>query len=886
MNKKAILFALLIATLLYRGSFYVEILSRNSFFPGIQWSIEKGTLVAKKVEEVDPFGRLTAAGWAGIKKGDRMVEVVSADGISYPIRSLNDFGDAIRVLRGSSGATFVVLRKNSSGLEDRINLKVQPRPQEKEDLEASLLTIFVTSLLPLVAIVTAFFIGFSRPEDNHAFLACLLFLAFSSLITIDIYLLPPGLREFSRLYETTSIIFLPYLFMRFFLLFPSASLIEQKFPWLKSVFLVFTVILWCAKITADFALHNSFERYTQLQTVTTPLSLAFSFGWFVMVSIGITSLNLNTFRQQSLDEKRKMILLLWGVALGIVLPGILVLYMFSTDSNSIFLVTAIAVCVTAFPLIFAYVVIRHRVLGIQLLLRRGLQYLLISRAFWVLEALVVFLLLYFVALPPFMHVLPAIPMFIRILVVGGVTLLCYYGIRRINRPVMESIDKRFFRQAYDAREILTDLSKAVTRFAAKPAQLLELVTDKISRSLHPDVVAVFLKGYDIADDEDGNPRLFPMKEENYFCVWIQKGTETPVSSEYAFPKDAFVPKHIEKIQEPEALEVYLEDSNSWAHALAKADENEYERQLLYNLGSRLLLPLSAAGGPVGFFSLGEKLSEEPYSKEDKNLLLSVAQQTALALHYSKLIGEVAEQEKTKREIEIAKQVQLKLFPQVLPPILNLDYIGYCRPARAIGGDYYDFLNLESNTLGIGLGDISGKGISAALLMATLQALLRSNAPEKGRDIDQLFLTMNALLCNSAAKGKYATFFYCVFDSKHCSLVYVNAGHLPPMLFRSDGEIVRLKTGGMVLGMLPEATYTKDQINLRKGDVLVIYSDGVSEAMNIKDEEFGEERLAEVIQPNLQKSAAELKDLVLAAIEDFVGHAEQHDDLTIVIARIT
>ena len=864
MNRKLILFVLLAATVLYRGSFLFEIFSRNSIYAGIRWTVNEQTLVAKKIEPTDPFGRPTAAAWAGIKEGDRIVEIKDTNGNSFPIRSLNDFGDAIRKFRGTHEPAFVVLRKNSSGIDERIELVVKPRSAGVQDLKASLLTIFWTSLLPLVAIVTAFFIGFSKPQDNHAFLASLLFLSFSAIITIDIYLLPPGLRGFSRLYETACIVFLPYLFIRFFLLFPSSSWIERKFPWLKRAFLLFTLLLLVVRLFADFFLHTSFERYTRFQEVISPIWSLLNAGWFTMLGIGVISLLMNTFRRQGLDERRKMLILLSGVVLGIILPGVLILFMIRTGSNSIFLFSAIALFVTAFPAAFAYVVIRHRVLGIQLLFRRGLQYLLISRTFWVLESILIFLLLYFLVLPVLMPLVPWIPTFFRMILVGVLTLLAYYGIRRINRPIMETIDKSFFRQAYDAREILTDLSHAVGRFAANPAQLLELVTDKISRSLHPDPVAVFLKGYDIAADEEGKARLYRMKEDRYFCVWIQKGTQTPASSDYVLPEDASVSQQIEKLEQPQAMEVQLDDSG---------------------LRARLLLPLYMDGRSIGFFSLGEKLSEEPYSAEDKNLLLTVAQQTAIALHYSKLIMEVADQEKTKREIEIAKQVQAQLFPQTLPPVLNLDYIGYCRAARSIGGDYYDFLNLGHNILGIGLGDISGKGISAALLMSSLQALLRSNAPEKGNALDHLFQKMNELLCGSAAKGKYATFFYGVFDGEHRSIVYANAGHLPPMVFRKNGDVLRLKTGGMVLGMLPEATYSKEQVELRTGDVLVIFSDGASEAMNINDEEFGEERLIELVKPNLEKSAVEIKDLILAGIERFVGHADQHDDLTLVVACV-
>jgi sigma-B regulation protein RsbU (phosphoserine phosphatase) len=888
MSRKTILFVLLAATLIYRGSFFFEIFARNSIYPGIQWSVEDGTLVAKKVEATDPFGRPTAAGWAHLKKEDRIVEIRDANGISFPIRSLNDFGNAIRKVRDVGSPTFVVLRKNSSGTEDRLQLAVKPGLKGESDFTASFMTILWTSLLPLVAIVTAFFIGFSKPEDDHAFLACLLFITFSCIITIDIYLLPSGVREFSRLYESTCTIFLPYFFMRFFLLFPSPSSIEQKHPWIKTLFLVLTLIVLGIRLFSDFTLLTSFDRYTKAQSFLSPLRHFSNYEFSTMLGIGMTSLFMNTFRPQSLDERRKMYILLAGVALGVIVPTALVIYLFQTNSNSVFLISAIALCITAFPAAFAYVVIRHRVLGIQFILRRGLQYVLISRAFWVFETTLVFLLLYFLAMPVPAGFIPITSPFLRILFVGALTLLVFYGIRRINQPIMERIDKRFFRQAYNAREILTELSRAVTRFAANPAQLLELVTDRISRSLHPNLVAIFLKGYDIAEDDEGKVRLFAMKDDSYFCVWIQKDSQPPMSSECAFPKNAFVLQQIEKLKEPEAMEIYLDDSKSWAHALAKADENETqmikERELLEELRANLLLPLTAGGQSIGFFSLGEKLSEEPYSKEDKALLLTVADQTALALHYSKLISEVAEQEKTKREIEIARQVQAHLFPQTLPHVSNLDYIGYCQAARGVGGDYYDFLSLRNNLLGIGLGDISGKGISASLLMATLQALLRSNAPEKGNAVDQLFLTMNGLMCNSTAKGKYATFFYGVFDSDRRTLNYVNAGHLPPMLFRETGEVLRLKTGGMVLGMLPDAKYMKEEIQLKKGDVLVIYSDGVSEAMNIRSEEFGEERLKELIAPNLQKSATEIKDLILAGIEEFVAHAEQHDDLTLVVAR--
>lgn len=830
------------------------------------------------------------AAHAGLRKGDQIIQVEDSMGNVFPIKSLNDFSKAIRTVRNQNTWAFHVVRKGAGGQEETIRLPVKRMELTGWNWKESLLTILWISLMPLVATATAFFIGFSKPEDDHAFIACLLFLSLSAIITITIYLLPPWIREFNRIYETTCNAFLPYFFLRFFLWFPSPSWIDRKLPSLKTVFLVFTGFLWLVNMTASHALYTSFDLYERVQNIIQPFRSILNFGWFSMFFIGLVSLLMNTFRKQSSDEKRRMIILLTGVAAGLVVPAFLIVVLLQTGSNSIGIISAIAICLAAFPASFAYVVIRHRVLGIDLIIRRGLQYLLISRGFWILESIVTFALLYLLLRPLLIRFLPVTPPLVLTTLIGGIALALYFVIRKVNQPIMRAIDRRFFRTEYDAREILTELSRAVGRLAASPAELLQLVTEKITRSLYPNHAAVFLRGYDISHDTEDKPRLHPMKTDQYFCVWIQKPSVDASAqlSPHAFPEDAVVPRQVESLREPEALDIYMDDPQSWVHALAQPNEKEpnriHERELLRELDTRLVLPLQAGGRSIGLLSLGDKLSEEPYSREDKNLLLTVAQQTAIALDYSKLIAQEAEQEKLKREMEIARQVQAQLFPQTLPIVPELDFTGFCKAARGVGGDYYDFLKLGDGLLGIALGDISGKGISAALLMAGLQALLRSNAPAHQKDLDHLFPTINRLMCSSTARGKYATFFYAVYDERQQCLHYVNAGHLPPMLFRSSGEVIRLKTGGMVLGMFPDATYQKDQVQMQKGDVLLIYTDGVSEAMNVREEEFGEERLMELVRPNLGKRATEISDVILAGVEEFVQTAPQHDDITLVIVR--
>lgn len=263
------------------------------------------------------------------------------------------------------------------------------------------------------------------------------------------------------------------------------------------------------------------------------------------------------------------------------------------------------------------------------------------------------------------------------------------------------------------------------------------------------------------------------------------------------------------------------------------------------------------------------------------------------------------------ELESAKKVQAQLFPQTLPPMKTLDYMGMSKAAREVGGDYYDFLQLREHQLCIALGDISGKSISAALLMASLQALLRSHAPLYGTAVGELLADVNRLMCSSTDSDRYATLFCGLYEDARRTLTYVNAGHNAPMLFRAartPGEqvsafsqaetaaeatveavdstvVMRLETGGTAVGMFQNASYQQETVRMFPGDLLLIFSDGITEAVNSNGEEFGEVRLSTLAASHQQLSAAALSDLILKQLDQFVGEAPPHDDLTLVVAKI-
>ena len=245
-------------------------------------------------------------------------------------------------------------------------------------------------------------------------------------------------------------------------------------------------------------------------------------------------------------------------------------------------------------------------------------------------------------------------------------------------------------------------------------------------------------------------------------------------------------------------------------------------------------------------------------------------------------------------MEIAREVQQRLFPQVLPTVAGLEVAGACRPALAVGGDYYDFVSLQGGSLGIAIGDISGKGIPASLLMATLRAYLRSQTIHAQQDLPVMIANLNSLVFESSDSNRYATFFYGRYDPATRVLDYVNAGHNPPMVFRNWGrgsfkedglgEVIRLETGGPVIGLLPAWTYEQGSVTLQPGDVFVSFTDGISEAMNGAMEEWGEERLIATVTPACGQPLDDLIACIMAEADAHTGTAPQHDDMTLVLAR--
>jgi len=340
---------------------------------------------------------------------------------------------------------------------------------------------------------------------------------------------------------------------------------------------------------------------------------------------------------------------------------------------------------------------------------------------------------------------------------------------------------------------------------------------------------------------------------------------------------------------PHPLALTDEDIETWSRwAKDFRPEHAAEIEMLGNTGARIAVPLRTKNEIVGVLLLGPPEGRESYTEAEKEILNRSSDVYALIVENARLTDRALEQEKLRRDLALAAEVQRRLLPPQPPPRAVATLAAFTLPARTVGGDYYDFLDLGSERIGIAVADISGKGIAAALLMSVVQASLRVISTEQDLALSQLAEKMNRFLYRSTGSSKYATFFYAQLEERGRRLRYVNAGHNAPYLVRraeAGVEIVELSAGGPPLGLFPEVKCEAVDIGLSPGDLLVAFTDGVPEALNSDGEEFGEERLQDVLRRSMGLGAEEISSRISEEMRNWIGVAEQHDDVTVVVLKV-
>ncbi len=709
----------------------------------------------------------------------------------------------------------------------------------------------ILNCYPILFVVVGLVVLFLRIEDGNAWLLALVFAAFIAAASIPdpVAIAPHSVRIFFYAYRTVLDSLLPGVFYFLFAVFPTRSPIERKAPWLKWLLLALTACLCLGGIRTGNSAVLPFLTALAGEGVWGRVRMVVGYG---AILLGLLSLLSNVLSASNRDDKRKLQVILWGTVVGItpaVVAGLISdLYPFHIP----FWINFVKVLfLFLFPISFAYAVVKHRVMELPVLLKRSARYFVVERGFVILILAISVGLTIWFGEAFSRHFSSGSKAAIPVGATFGVLLVS--GATQVHRRVRTRLDRAFFRSSYDAQQILENLA-AKTLTVSSREGLAALLHDQIQDALHPSSMYVYL------DAGNGQLQAYAGGPPPEAITLAVNGTGLDELADRGEPLELL----------PEAM-----------HGTQ-----------LQPLQPECLVPIrgSSEGQLQGVAVLGPRLSEESYSTGDKRLLASVASQAGIAMRSitmaEKMAATMELERRSEQEMQYARQVQSRLLPQQSPSLRTLDCAGKCIQTRAVGGDYYDFLDLGSGRLGLVLADIAGKGMSAALLMANLQANLRGQYALALEDIPRLLRSVNYLFFKNTESNNYATTFFAVYDDETRRLRYVNCGHNPPMLLRVTGELERLNANATVLGLFEEWDCSVAESHLAPGDVLVIYTDGVSEAGERDDsesEEFGEDRLLAVARKYQQQSAGEIMEGILGEVQRF-SPDEQADDMTLIVAR--
>lgn len=794
---------------------------------------------------------------AGLQNGDALIAI---NGVRITSRSV--YADLLSASHADE-TWKVVYRRNGKGLDRQASLRLR----KLENAGPSLFLIY--AVMPPLCLALGFWVVAVRLRDVRAWLLLGVMLGLAAFFNSFPDFWEPPFRTLGTAYR---IFFESSWFAWLFLLgvyFPERFPQTVRWKWWKwlawivlpvwgilSAASVATFLAGLYSITAALPINRFLGPAQVLGQVLVPTTLA-SFIACIAVKYRLAS---------SVDAKRRLRVLYAGAAISLLpitvlfsierLKGVTEEYFPYWVRMSVYTVFLLL------PLTLAYVIVVQRAMDVRVVIRQGLQYTLARRGVLILRILLSAVL--FIVLTVLMTSHAMNPTTTVVILAAG--LWGIFLLHGATERVAAWVDRRFFRDAYNAEQILSDLAEKV-RTIMETRPLLETVAQRIASALHVKQLAVLLA-------ESGLYR--PTHAVGYGTL-----------PELAFSANAVTVEMLKAENRP--ARIYFDDPESWIYNVPEMTNEE--RHQLAALHSELLLPLSVRDELLGFMSLGQKLSEAPYSGTDLRLLSSVAAQTGIALEVARLNSamahEIAARERLNRELEIAREVQQHLFPQHFPAISGLDYSGLCRPAREVGGDYYDFLELPGGKLGVAIGDVSGKGIGASLMMASLGASLRGQAAVVG-NLTELIDRVNNLVYHASTANRYATFFYGEYNSGNRRLSFVNAGHNPPVILRRSNagyEVFRLDASGPPVGLFPKSSYEQRSFALEAGDLLVLFTDGISESMNRADEEWGEERLIDVAKSCTGMPAIEAINLILMAAQRFAAGAPQHDDMTVVALRV-
>jgi serine phosphatase RsbU (regulator of sigma subunit) len=625
----------------------------------------------------------------------------------------------------------------------------------------------------------------------------------------------------------------PSFWLYLFATFPSRSRFYEKN---KAVSLIFISLLPLVMVLSIFG-------QSSMQWVGIMILVLL----FVNMGVGVLLLANSSKRVESVLEKRQIRLMLFGIKYGALSVGIgwievllvqqfLAKYMSTTlllAGFMVFLVCQIGGLIIPFTFLNSF--FQNKLLETQSALKRRVRYIGFT-----LGLLAIYLFAIFIM----GHLLVKLFDVKDTTLIIVLVLLLSLTFTPINKRLLKWIDEKFYPERTKYAESLKNFIQVISSQIDKNDILLKLKEwMQATTHIYPVIPVTF----------DGNPAMFyPFRqdESNSVINKIKNGAK--------FFWDEVTVKYTAYVNEEEI---------EWAR------DNDIS----------LSIPMISQGELVGVLNVGKKQGENDFTMEDIDLLSQASSQTALALQNMKLQSEYIEKKRMDKELDMARRIQKNLMPKDIPSIKGLDIYGESRPCFEVAGDYFDIISLEDGNTVLVVADVSGKGAGAAMIMANLQASMRLGVQLS--DVMSDFVTrINNLIYSNTSSSEFITFFFAVWNPENKRLHYVNAGHNPPVVIDKPGSVTKLDATGLIIGILPDQVYEEKSILLKEGSVVVIYTDGLDEAMNKESEQFGLEKIIETIKEHRDKSAKEISESLSNKVLEFCSGTPMHDDVTLIVAK--
>ncbi|HEY6952069.1 MAG TPA: GAF domain-containing SpoIIE family protein phosphatase, partial [Bacteroidota bacterium] len=715
---------------------------------------------------------------------------------------------------------------------------------------------FAQFLYGFVFLIVGLVVVMTRPQGktqrlfaNYSILT-LLFFGLSSLNLNPVVDAVWKIRLLSLSFLTASIFSLP-VFLRFFLFFPVKRAWYDSKLFTAFLYLVSVVIVVLVIGSGELSFLRSFLGETLSKVIRMNIGLIINMRYLAYVA-GLAVFIDSYLRRVKTERKKELRPILFGVVGGI-LTSVYILIVTSKNPFAIYLQPVIltpALFLLVVPIMFGYAIVRFRLMDMDFIVKRSLIYGMVTATMAAMYLLIIFGLGTLLA-----NVVGSEDSRTTNLVA---LIVVAFAFDPMKRRMQEWIDRFFYQERYNYQKALLEFTQELPRFT-RLNQILESIVHRIASTMHIEKVAVIL-----CDDNEGCP-VVAQNIEDGCCQFkpeynglLQLLRNTKSSQSFAL-----------LAEEPDNYNISAED-----------------KRKLIQAGVVLSVPMVLQDKLIGMINVGPKMSGKVYSKEDVDLLSTVAAQAAIAIENSRLHKTELEKEKFEEELSLARRIQQGLLPKENPAIPGLDISGISIPASTVGGDYFDFIQIDANRLLVVIADVSGKGMSAALYMSKVQGMVQLAAHMYGTPREML-RNVNRRIFEGIERRSFITMILALFDTKKKRVRICRAGH-NKALIGLNGKLKFLEGGGIGLGLERGPLFDNELeevvLPLKPQSMFFFYTDGLTEAMNRQGKEFGEETVSKIVKEKRSLPAEQLQKVVITAAEEFQGEAEQHDDVTVVVVK--